>query len=352
MSAGRLYARCGASPAPSPRRSPLRLFRKAVGVQISHGLTAIIGVLLLAGSVHGQHKFPAKPLRLIVPAPSGSVLDVVAHTLALKLTEAFKQSVVVDNRPGGSGTVGTEIAVGANPDGYTVLLVPSSYAANAAFHKLRYDALNDVTPIALFGKSGFVVTLHPSLPVTSIGALIAYDKANPGKLHYGTAGIGSGSHRAAELFNQMAGTRMVDVPYKGQALALNGLLSGQIQIFFGNLPSIIPQIKSKRLRGVAVTTAKRSNAVPEIPTVGETVAGYEAVGWQGVVGPKGLPRDIVTRWNREINHLLQLSDVKERLAADGIDSAGGSSEHFHEFLRHEIAKWQRLVKDVGTNPGG
>lgn len=312
---------------------------------------AIVGVMFAPGGVHAQQQFPTKPVRLIVPGPSGSVLDVVARALALNLAETFKQAVVVDNRPGDGGNIATEIAVRANPDGYTVLLVPSTYAASAAFRKLPYDALNDVTPIALFGESGFVVTLHPSLPVTSINELIAYSAANPAKLHYGAAGIGSGSHRAAELFNQMAGTKLTNVPYKGVPPALNDLLGGQIQIFFGNLPTMIPQIKSKRLRGIAVTTAKRSNALPEIPTVGETVAGYEAVGWQGVLGPKALPRNIVMRWNEEINRLLQLSDVKERLAADGIASTGGSPERFQEFLKREIAKWQNVVKVAGIKPG-
>ena len=305
---------------------------------------AILGLLLAASGVHAEQQFPTRPIRLIVPAPSGSVLDIVARTMALKLTESIKQSVVVDNRPGSSGTIATEIALRANPDGYTVLLVPSTYGASAAFHKLPYDSLNDVTPIALFGESGFVVTLHPSVPATSVKELIAYSKANPGMLHYGAAGIGSGSHRAGELFNQMGGTTIINVPYKGVAPALNDLLGGQIQIFFGNLPTMIPQIKSTRLRGIAVTTAKRSDARPEIPTVGEIIAGYEAVGWQGILGPKALPRDIVTRWNDEINRVLQLSDVKERLAADGIVSAGGPPERFHEFLRREIAKWQKVAR--------
>ena len=229
-------------------------------------------------------------------------------------------------------------------------MVPSTYGATAAFQKLPYDSLND-TPIALFGVSGFVVALHPSLPVTSIQELIAYDKANPGKLRYGAAGTGSGSHRAAELFNQMAGTKITNVPYKSVPSALNDLLSGQIQIFFGNLPTMIPQIKSKRVRGIAVTIAKRSHAVPEIPTVSETIAGYEAVGWQGVLGPKAIPKDIVARWNSEINRALQLPDVKEQLAADGIDSAGGSPKRFHEFLKREIEKSQKVVKVAGIIPG-
>ena len=207
-----------------------------------------------------------------------------------------------------------------------------------------------MTPIALVGVSGFVVALHSSLPVTSIQELIAYDKANPGKLHYGAAGIGSGSHRAAELFNQMAGTKITSVPYKSIPSALNDLLSGQIQIFFGSLPAMIPDIKSKRLRGIAVTTARRSNALPEIPTIGETVVGYEAVAGPAVLGPKGMPKDVVVRWNNEINRIVQLPDVKERLAALGMNSTGGKPQQFHAFLKREIAKWQKAVKGAGIKP--
>jgi tripartite-type tricarboxylate transporter receptor subunit TctC len=189
------------------------------------------------------------------------------------------------------------------------------------------------------------------VPVTSIRELIAYDKANPDRLHYGAAGIASGSHRAAVLFNQMAGTRMINVQYQGAGPALNGLLGGQVQIFFGNLPTMIPQIRSQRLRGIAVTTARRSSAVPEIPTVGETVAGYEAAAWQGVLGPKALPKDIVARWNGAINHILQLPDVIERMAATGVDPVGGSPERFHEFLRREVAKWRKVVRIADFKPG-
>ena len=314
-------------------------------------LTAMMGLLLAAGSVQGHDRFPVKPIRLIVPAALGDGLDLTARMLALRLTETFKQAVVVDNRPGGSGTIGAEIAVNANPDGYTVILVPSSYAANAAFHNVPYDTLNDVTPIVRIGETGFVVTLHLSVPVTDIKQLIAYDRANPEKLHYGAVGIGSGSHRAAELFNQMAGTRMKARSYQGTNPALSDLLGGQTQIFFGNLPLMIPQIKLKRVRGIAVTTAKRSDAVPEIPTVGETVAGYEAAAWQGVLGPKALPKDIVARWNSDINHILQRSDVRERMAAIGMEPVGGSPERFHEFLKREVEKWQNMIKISNIKPG-
>jgi tripartite-type tricarboxylate transporter receptor subunit TctC len=271
--------------------------------------------------------------------------------LAQKLTETFKQAVVVDNRPGGTQAIGTESAVRANPDGYTMVVVSATYGTNAALHKLPYDPVNDVAPIALIGETRYLVTLHPSVPITSIKELIAYDKANPGKLNYGSGGTGGAVHLATELFNQMAGTKMMHVPYKGVGAALNDLLGGQIQLIIGSMSSIIPQVKSKRLRGIAVTTAKRSNAVPDIPTVAETVPGYEAGTWYGVLGPKAMPKDLVARWNREINRILQLSDVKERMAGEGLEPAGGSPERFREVLKRDVAKWQKVVKIANIKPG-
>ena len=306
-------------------------------------LTAMFG-LLLAGGVHAQPSYPTKPIRLIVSFAPGGQGDILARTLGPKAVETFKQSVLVDNRPGGGGTIAYETLVKANPDGYTMILVASGYATTAALYKLRYDPMNDVTPITLICESGFVVALQPSTPVTSIKELIAYDKANPGKLNYGSSGTGGATHLATELFNQMAGSRMTHVPYKGMILALNDLLGGQIQVIFGNLSGVIPQAKSNRVRIIAVTTAKRSSALPDVPTVAETVPGYEAALWYAFLGPKGLPRDIVARWNSEINRALQLPDVKERLAIDGMEAVGGSPERFREVLKRDIAKWQKVVK--------
>ena len=314
-------------------------------------MTAILGLLLAAGGVHAQQKYPTKPIRLIVAFPPGGGADIVARVMAQKVTESFGVPVVVDNRPGAAGMIGTEIAVRANPDGYTLILVEGGYAANAAVHKLPYDPVNDVAPISLIGETGFVVTLHPLVSIKSIKELIAYDKANLGKLTYGTGGTGSSNHLVTEFFNQMAGTKMTHVPYKGIGLALNDLLGGQIQLIFGGFPPMIPQIKSNRLRGIAVTTARRSNAVPDIPTVGETVPGYEAVQWFAILGPKALPKNVVTRWNNEIDRIVQLPDVKERMAGDGLEPAGGSPERFREVLKREIAKWQKVVRTASIKPG-
>jgi tripartite-type tricarboxylate transporter receptor subunit TctC len=313
--------------------------------------TAVFGLLLAAAGAHAQQKYPTKPIRVIVAFPPGGSTDILARMLAQKLSDAFKHQVLVDNRPGGGGLIGIETAVRAIPDGYTMLIVSAAYAANAALYKLAYDPVNDVAPIALLGETGFVVTVHPSGSIKSIKELIAYDKANPGKLNYGSGGTGSSVHLATELFNQMAGTILTHVSYKGTGAALTDLVAGQIQLVIGSMPETIPHVKSNRLRGVAVTTPKRSNALPDIPPVGETVPGYEAVNWSAVLGPKALPKDIVARWNTEIDRILQLTDVRERMVGIGVEPVGGSSQRFREVLKRDVAKWQKVVKTANIKPG-
>jgi len=313
--------------------------------------TLIFGFLLLASPVQAQQAYPDKPIRLIVPFPPGGSTDILARILSQKIIETFKQQVLVDNRPGSGGAIGIETAVRANPDGYTLLIVSAAYAANAALYKLPYDPVNDVAPIALIGDTGFVAVLNTSNPIKSAKDLIAHDKANPGKLNYGTGGAGSSVHLATELFNQMAGTSMTHVPYKGTGAALNDLLGGQIHVVFGGMPETIPHVKSNRLRGIAVTTAKRSNAVPDIPVMSDTVPGYEAANWTAVLGPKVLPKEIVTRWNREIDRILRLPDVNERIAGLGMEIVGGSPERFRVALQRDVAKWQNVVKIANIKPG-
>lgn len=296
--------------------------------------------------------YPNKPIRIIVPLAAGGQADVAARLLTAKLSETFKQALVVDNRTGGGGIVGTETAVRASPDGYTMLMTASTHAANAALTKLPYDPVNDVVPIALIGEAPFLITLHPSLPIKSIKELIAYDKANPGRINYGSGGTGSTTHLATELLNHMAGTRMTHVPYKGVGLALNDLLGGQIQLALPSLPAAIPQLKTNRVRGLAVTSLKRASALPDIPAASETVAGYESAGWYAVFGPKGLPQNIAARWNSEINRILQLPDVKERMAGLGLEPGGGSPERLRELVKREIIKWQNVVKMANIKAEG
>jgi len=319
----------------------------------THSLfAALLGLLLIAGGTHAQPKYPTKPIRVIVPFVPGGASDIVARVMTQKLAEGLGAPVVVDNRPGGGGTIGTETAVRAIPDGYTMILVAGSYASNAALYKLPYDPVNDVTAIALIGESGYLVTLNPSVPVKSVKDLIAYDKANPGKLNYGSGGTGSSNHLATELFNQMTGTRMTHVPYKGSGLAMNDLIGGQISLVFTSLPLALPHVKSNRLRGIAVTSGKRANALPDIPTVGESVAGYEAAQWYAFLGPKALPKDIVVRWSNELNRILNLPDVKERMAFDGMEiPAAGTPERFRDMLKGDVAKWQKVVKFANIKPG-
>jgi tripartite-type tricarboxylate transporter receptor subunit TctC len=320
-------------------------------MQMNWLMPSLLGLLFVAGAVDAREDYPSKPIRLIVPFPPGGPSDIVARMLSQKIAESFKQAVVVDNRPGGGATIGTEMAVKASSDGYTMLIVSGAYAANAALYKLPYDPLRDVTPIALIGEAGNMLTIHPSVPIMSVKALIEYDKTNRGKLNYGSGGTGGDGHLSAELFNQMAGTRMTHIPYKGTGPALNDLLGGQIQLVFSALSVTIPHLKSKRLRGIAVTTGTRSNAVPDIPTVAETVPGYEVAIWSAVLGPKALPKEIVVRWNREIERVLHLSDVKERMTGDGMVPAGGSPQRLQEVINRDIAKWQNVVDVAGIKPG-
>jgi tripartite-type tricarboxylate transporter receptor subunit TctC len=306
--------------------------------------TAILGLLLTTGGADAQQKYPTKPIRMIVPFPPGGQTDVVARALSQKLAETFGVTVVVDNRPGAAGSIGTEIAVRAPADGYTMIMVSTSYTGNAALYKLPYDPLNDVVPIVMVGEIANMVTVNPSGPLRSIKELIAYAKSNPGKINFASGGVGSGNHLATEQFSQMAGIQMTHVPYKGSTAGVGDLISGQIQLIFSGLTGMIPHHKSNRVRGIAVTSIKRSNAVPDLPTVGETVSGYESVSWSAILGPKGLPRDIAARWNAEINRLLQVSDVKEIMAASGLEIVGGSPEHLGEVLKSDVAKWQNVVK--------
>jgi tripartite-type tricarboxylate transporter receptor subunit TctC len=231
-------------------------------------------------------------------------------------------------------------------------MVSTSYAANAALYKLAFDPLADIVPVVMVGEIANLVTAHPSGPARNIKELVAYAKANPGKLNYGSGGTGSGNHLAAELFNQMAGTRMTHVPYKGATSATSDLIGGQIQLIFAGLPGMVPHVKANRVRGLAVTSAKRSNTLPDIPTVSDTVPGYEAVSWAAVLAPKGLPKNILARWNGEMNRILQQPDVKARMAADGLEPIGGSPEVLRATLKRDIAKWRGVVTTAGIKVGG
>lgn len=232
----------------------------------------------------------------------------------------------------------------APSDGYTLVQVSTSYAANVALYKLTYDPVNDVVPIVMIGEIANIVAVNPAGPFKSVKELIAYAKANPGKINFASGGTGSGNHLATEQFAQMAGIKMTHVPYKGSTAGVSDLISGEIQLIFGGVTGMIPHHKANRVLGIAVTSAKRNKAVPDLPTVGETVPGYESVSWSAILGQKGLPKAIVARWNAEINRILQLPDVKARMESIGLDVGGGTQAHFREVLTQDIAKWKQVVK--------
>jgi tripartite-type tricarboxylate transporter receptor subunit TctC len=303
----------------------------------------------VCGSALAQKDYPTKPVRLIVPFAPGGGTDIVARLLAQKLGESFGQTVIVDNRAGGGGTMGVETTVRATPDGYTAIIMSGSYATNAAMYKLPYDPVGDILPMGMIGNTGFFVALHPAVPIKSVAELVAYAKAKPGALNYGSSGNGGIAHLSGELFDLLAGTRMTHIAYKGTGPALNDLLGGQIQLIFGSAPATIPLVRANRLRAIAVTTTKRSSALPDLPTVAEGgVAGYEVVLWYGVLGPKGLPKNIVERWNSDIRKATKQPDLRERLISEGFDIDDSPPAVFQAMLKRDVEKWQRVVKEAGV----
>ncbi|MBI2291034.1 MAG: tripartite tricarboxylate transporter substrate binding protein [Betaproteobacteria bacterium] len=296
------------------------------------------GVVFRAAVSH-----PARAIDHSVRAGGGT--DIVARVMAQQMSQSFDQSVVVDNRPGAGGNIGEEMIVRATPDGYTLGLV-SGYGTNAAIYKLSFDPVNDVQAVIAIGGAGFVVAVHPAVQIKTTSELIVFAKANPGKLNYGSSGTGAITHLATELFGLMAGIRMMHIPFKGTGPALTALLGNQVEMMFGSMPSTVPHVKAGRLRGIAVTTAQRVSALPEMPIIADTVPGYEAVIVYGVMGPKGLPAEVVRRWNSAVNKSLETPQMKERLANDGMEPIGGASHVFHGMIKRDVEKWRRVVKEA------
>jgi tripartite-type tricarboxylate transporter receptor subunit TctC len=306
---------------------------------------ALVLGITMAGA-HAQSKYPTKPIRLLTPFAPGGGSDILARAISPHVTEALGQTVVVDNRPGGGGTLGAGIVVRAEPDGYTLILVSGSYGANAALHDLPYDSVTDITPIILVGTTGLLVSVHPSLPIKSVKDLIAHAKANPGKLNFGSAGVGGLGHLSQEMFRLSAKVNITHVPYKGSGPVMNALLSNEVHSSFSSMVPSIPHVKAGRLRAIAVTTPKRARALPDVPTIGETVPGYDVTHWYGIWGPKNLPRDITTRWNQEVAKALRSESMQRGLAADGLEPAGGPPEEFRDRIKGDVEKWKKVVKEA------
>jgi tripartite-type tricarboxylate transporter receptor subunit TctC len=297
-------------------------------------------------------QFPSRPVRIVSIFPPGGGNDALCRIVAQKLAERLKQQVIVDNRAGANGIVGTEVAARAAPDGYTIALIPSGHAVNATLYKkLPYDSIRDFTAITLVATSPLVLAGHPSLPAKNVKELVALAKSRPGQLTYVSSGVGSSGHLGGALFDALTGTRMVHIPYKGMALAVTDLISGQVSLTFGTSLSVVPHVRTGRLRALATTGARRSTALPDLPTVAEAgVPGYEASLWYGFVGPARIPADIVQRLNAEIVAVLALPDVRERLTGQGVEAHSTTADDFTRLLASDVARWAKVVQKAGIQP--
>ena len=295
--------------------------------------------------------YPSRPIRMIVPFAPGGGLDISTRLIGQKLSEKWGQNVVVDSRPGAATIVGTEIASRAAPDGYTVLMITTTFAINPGLYsKLPYDPGRDFTPVTQLNSQPNVVVVPPSFAGNSVKDLIALAKAKPGELTFASPGAGSAPHLAAEMFQRAAGVSMIHVPYKGIPPAVTDVIGGRVTMLFTTTISAAPHIKAGKLRAVAITSAKRQSGMPDIPTIGETLPGYRAEAFQGMVVPAGVPQAIVTKLSAEVERIVRLPDVAERFQLDGAEPVGSTPKEFAAFLKAEMQKWSKVVKDAGVKP--
>ena len=308
----------------------------------------LVLALTLAQNVAAQG-YPVKPIRFVVPYAPGGNTDILTRLLGQKLSEAWGQQVIIDNRPGAAGTVSAELVARAPADGYTLIMgsFGNIIVANSLYKNLKYDPLTDFAPIALVSLPPGIMVENPAVPAQNVRELVAYAKTNPGRLNYGSPGAGAWNHLFFELFNASAGISIVHVPYKGIAPAVVDLLAGQVQLAISAFPTALPHIRSGKLRALAVTSAKRSGLLTDVPTVAESgLSGYEAAGWFGVLAPAGTPPAVVARLNAQINRILELPEVKASLASDGAEPAGGTPAQMAESARLASAKWSKLIREL------
>ena len=293
-------------------------------------------------------QYPTRPIRLIVPLAAGGAMDTIARGVGAKLTDSLGQAIVVDNRGGGGGTIGAELVAAAAPDGYTLIMMSATSVIRPLLYSARYEMFRDFAPISQVTAQPYLLTVHPSIPATTVQEFVAYAKANPGKLNYASAGQGSIIQLATELFASVTGTRMVHVPYKGIGAALPDLVAGNIQVVFASIITAQPHVRAGRLRGIAVTGPKRSKSSPEFPTIAEAgVKGYAVTNWYGLLAPGKTPRTIIDRLHKEVVLVLQQPDVMKRFAADGADPVDSTPKEFGAHIKTEIEKWARVIKETG-----
>jgi tripartite-type tricarboxylate transporter receptor subunit TctC len=304
----------------------------------------VLAMVTALGNAVAQ-TYPAKPIRFIVgPGP-----DALARVIGQQITLAWGQPVIIDQRGGGGGTISAEAVAKAAPDGYTLLLATGTHTINPSLYKVSYDMVRDFAPVTLLASTPFILTVHPSVPANSVGELIALAKSKPGALNYGSGGSGTPPHLATELFKTLSGVNIVHVPYKTVAAAVTDLIAGQLQVMFTVGPAGLPQIRAGRIRGLAVSTAKRSAFAPELPTVAEAgLPGFEVFGWNGLLAPAGTPKPVIAKLHDEIVKALKLQQVEERIATFGFEPVGNTPDEFAGFIKADIAQWARVAKESGA----
>ena len=317
------------------------LWRAACVFGVCHTLIAV---------AHGQPAYPAKPIRLVIPFPAGGASDVVARMVGQPMSERLGQNILIDNRGGAAGNIGTELAAKAPPDGYTLAFGNlSTHAVYAAIYKLPFSPDRDFAPITVVAVLTNILVVHPTLPVHFVKDIIRLAKARPRQIDYASAGSGSPAHLAGEMFNSMAGVKLNHIPFRGGALATNDLIAGHVAIMFNAMPAAMPHVQTARLRALAVTTAKRSRGAPEVPTIAESgLPGYDLSSWNGFLAPAGTPREIITRLRDETVRALQIADVNRRLVAIGADPMGNTPEEFAAMIRADLVRMAKLIKESGA----
>ena len=313
------------------------------------GAAALLSFSVVAVAQSGA-AYPVKPIRFVVPYTPGGGTDLMARALAQRMTESLGQSVIVENRAGAGGNLGMEFVARSSPDGYTIALaLTAQYAVNPALYpKLPYDPVKDYAPIMLVARNPYVLIVHPTVPAKSLKELVALAKVRAGQLTFSSSGNGSGAHLSGEMLKTMAGVNMLHIPYKGAGALLPDLIAGQIHLSFVTWSSVGQHAKSGRLRPLGVTTVKRSPALPDLPAIAETLPGYDLPVWYGVVAPAGTPREIVTRLNAEILRVINMPDFKQRIEVDAVEPIGSSPEQLGDYIKSELVKWSKIVRDSGA----
>ncbi len=312
----------------------------------------VVGFVLFGSAAAAAQGYPAKPIRIIVPFPAAGGTDLMARTMGDKISAALGQQTLVDNRTGAGGTLGSDLAAKAAPDGYTLLVTSSSalVIGPSLMKKAPYDPLRSFSPVMIISSAPNVLVIHPSVPAKNVRELITLARQRPGVFNYASNGAGTLSHLTGELFNQRAGVKMMHVPYRGGPPAVTDTMAGNVSLLFSAYPTVSTQVQSRRLRALAVTSLKRASIAPDLPSIAETLPGFESNQWWGMFGPAGMPPEVINRLNGVLQQALTMADVRKRLAADAAEPVGGSAADCEKFLREDFEKWRKVIKDAGVEP--